>query len=190
MLSDSSFITRMSAVIRQAKRGRMFASVLICTFPGVMALACGPGKPNLEREQTYYSPVFQVDKIYKSMQGPIGSITFDLSGADEGPVASEPSNSAIPVVTQNPELVWLTGFRSIVVDEQSKQLPQHFMCHTNLVYRGLGAHRQIFRGASLVNKDKLFTISQGEEDARFPKGFGIPVVSNLSDASFGVYNQL
>ncbi|MEQ9365146.1 MAG: hypothetical protein RIF32_12930 [Leptospirales bacterium] len=141
------------------------------------AFGCDPGPSNIERRQTFYSPVLRVDKIYKSMQGPIGSIAFDL-------------NSPTPDASPAPELVWLTGFRSIVVDEERKQLPQHFMCHTNLVYRGLGAHREVFRGASLVNKDKLFTISQGEEEARFPDGFGIPVVSNLRGASFGVFNQL
>lgn len=141
-----------------------------------LAAHCEPAPPNVERREVFYSPVLQVDGIYRSMEGPIGSAVFDLNGAAQS--------------SKDPELVWLTGFRSIVVDEERKQLPQHFMCHTNLVYRGLGGHREIFRGASLVNKDKLFTISQGEEQARFPDGFGVPVVNGLKGASFGVFNQL
>ncbi len=142
-------------------------------------IACNPD-PNIERESTYHSPVFAVDGVYKSMQGPIGSVEFDVGAGAE--------------LQRGPELVWLRGFRSVVVDERAeKQLPQYFMCHTNLVYRGLAAHRKIFGGGSptsQVAREKIFTISQGEEHVRFPEGFGIPVVSNLPGRSFGVYNQM
>lgn len=136
--------------------------------------------PNVERESTYHSSVFTVDGVYKSMQGPIGSVQFDVGAG--------------PELQRGPELVWLRGFRSVVVDERAEQqLPQYFMCHSNFVYRGLGAHRKIFGGTSptsQVAKEKIFTISQGEEHVRFPEGFGIPVVSNLPGQSFGIYNQM
>ena len=186
------------------------SSVLVglATISSAAFAHCGPGAPNPVHEQTYVSPEFKVDQIYKSMQGPIGSVTFDLLNARPAPGTGHPpaamndharmnhgsggvAESAPMIVSApQPELVWLTGFRSIVVDPQARQLPQHFMCHTNLVYRGLGAHREVFQNGSQVNKDKLFTISQGEEQARFPEGFGIPVISNLAGSSFGVFNQL
>ncbi len=118
----------------------------------------------------FISPPFTVDAIYKSMQGPVQSIAFDL------------------LESERPELVWLTGFGSRVVDGEGQPITQTYMCHTNLVYRGLVEHQRTI--PSELQRTKLFTISQGEEEARFPEGFGMPVLSNVRGASFGVFNQL
>lgn len=148
------------------RRRSVFSLVLF------LALLLPPSCRRENREQfgIFYSPEFTVDGIYRSMQGPVSSIEFDLYPSEK------------------PELVWLTGFRSIVVDPQDRQLEQSYMCHTNLVYRGLETHRKRVR--SQIRKTKLFTISQGETEARFPPGFGLPVIAGLPGKSFGVFNQL
>src|SRR5579871_4232775 len=68
----------------------------------------------LAESKEILSPVYTVDRIYKSMEGPQSTQQVTLL---EGP----------------PELVWITGFRTEMVEADGKTptLPE-FMCHVNL----------------------------------------------------------
>ena len=109
-------------------------------------------------EKTIMSGVFTVDKTYKSMLGPT------MSGW------------AVPF-SNEAELVWITGFQSIVVSPDGKGLSQEFMCHSNFKYDP--SSNQLTAIKSTRHKyGRLFTISQGQVEVEFPAGFGIPVMGN------------
>lgn len=73
------------------------------------------------------------------------------------------------------ELIWITGYRTeIVTPDGEARLSDGFMCHANLSFARLADHRQRF-GDQV--RSRLFTLSQGQMDVRFPDGFGIPVAS-------------
>jgi cyclophilin family peptidyl-prolyl cis-trans isomerase len=79
--------------------------------------------------------------------------------------------------TEKPELLWITGFKTEMVGEDGKTpaLPE-LMCHVNLDY-DLSKHAQLFNGDTGLNS-RLLTLSQGQLDAHFPEGFGLPLMSN------------
>ena len=61
------------------------------------------------------SKPYHIDAIYASMRGPSG---FDYANLLD---------------TEKPELLWITGYRTMVVDaETQKGLSQEYMCHANL----------------------------------------------------------
>ncbi len=105
-----------------------------------------------------YSEVFTVDQKYRSMMGPKSVVDGALTDTDP------------------PELLWITGYRAVMVDEADQQLPQEFMCHANLNL-DMQAHRKRFKWKKNASR-RLFTLSQGQYEVRFPPGFGIPVASD------------
>ena len=132
---------------------------------------------------SWYSQVYHVDAIYKSMRGPASAQRIRL--------AKLPSQ----------ELLWVVGYQTEIVDAGKTQtLAPDFMCHNNLNITDLDDHRKRFpwpEGAK-----RVFTLSQGQMEVRFPEGFGIPVLSdepltvntqvlnhNLEDASFRVRHK-
>ncbi|MCP3912310.1 MAG: hypothetical protein GY713_15300, partial [Actinomycetia bacterium] len=75
-----------------------------------------------------------------------------------------------------PELLWITGYRAVMVGaDGSAPMAQEFMCHSNLDL-DLTAHQEVW-GEVPGFGARLFTLSQGQFDVRFPPGFGIPVLS-------------
>jgi hypothetical protein len=75
------------------------------------------------------------------------------------------------------ELVWITGYRAVMKGEDGEtSMSQEFMCHSNLDI-DVQAHRQRFQVAPVFSP-RLFTLSQGQFEIRFPPGFGIPVSSS------------
>jgi len=99
----------------------------------------------LAEQAQFLSPVYTVDKIYRSMQGPMTTQPVHL-----------------PVSGNSPELLWVTGYDAVMVGVDGKEpASQEFMCHSNLDMGG----------------ERLFTLSQGQQSIRFPRGFGIPVMS-------------
>jgi len=96
------------------------------------------------------SPVYTIDRIYKSMEGPQSS---------------------------PPELLWITGFRTEMVgaDGETPTLPE-FMCHVNLDFDAM-KHRSAI-GSGSANNSRILTLSQGQILVHFPEGFGMPVMSN------------
>ena len=94
------------------------------------------------------------------MQGPSSAVRVELgSSADQ------------------PELLWITGYRAEVVDTTgTRVLPPEFMCHSNLAFDAT-RHADLF-GWTRRTANRLFTVSQGVSAVTFPEGFGIPVRSD------------
>ena len=132
-----------------------------------------PEKPQATQDpriQTseFLSQPYKINKIYKSMEGPSGSQQIRL------------------LDTQPPELVWITKYSVEVVGEDGRSpVSQEFMCHNNLDFNP-SLHGKTF-GWSKITTSRLFTLSQGQFTIEFPKGFGIPV---LSDESFFLITQV
>jgi hypothetical protein len=105
------------------------------------------------------SPVYNIDRIYKSMSGPWSNREIRLLDSD------------------TPELVWITGCHvEMVGPDGVTHMPEQFMCHTNLDFDG-DWHNDLFRSTKPLD-GRLFTLSQGQLHIEFPPGFGIPVMSN------------
>ena len=105
------------------------------------------------------SPLYEIDRIYRSMTGPWSRTDLVLCK------------------TQTPELLWITGCRVEMVDEQALELmPDQFMCHVNLDF-DVDKHKARF-GLERYRDERLFTLSQGQLEIHFPAGYGIPVMSD------------
>lgn len=105
------------------------------------------------------SPVYTVDREYRSMKGPSStqSLTFPKF---------EPA-----------ELLWIVGYRTEVVDAKGDSpVSQEFMCHSNLDFDA-DFHARLFE-LPVYHTNRLFTLSQGQQEIRFPKGFGLPFYSD------------
>ncbi|HXH38484.1 MAG TPA: hypothetical protein VNN08_07640, partial [Thermoanaerobaculia bacterium] len=135
---------------------------LAVTFTGAVialsAAAALAAPPGLTRQ--FVSPVYTIDKIYHSMEGP-SSVERIYLGDPNGPA----------------ELLWVTGIRTEMVDADgtSPQLPE-LMCHVN-VDLDPGRHQALF-GFRRPTASRLMTLSQGMLAAKLPAGFGFPLASN------------
>ncbi|HXA16488.1 MAG TPA: hypothetical protein VN380_05825 [Thermoanaerobaculia bacterium] len=112
------------------------------------------------QSKQFLSPVYNIDKIYHSMEGPSSMERIFLG---------DPSAPA--------ELLWVTGIRTEMVDADGKtpQLPE-LMCHVN-VDLDPARHQAIF-GFRRATASRLMTLSQGMLTAKLPAGFGFPMASN------------
>jgi hypothetical protein len=123
-----------------------------------VSLAALAAAPQARRSTEVLSRTYTVDRKYRSMQGPQSTQEVRL---DPSPL---------------PELLWITGYRAVMVGEDgSAPMPQEFMCHSNLDI-DMKRHRVLF-GWKKFPSSRLFTLSQGQFEIRFPDGFGIPVLS-------------
>ena len=127
----------------------------------------------------------QIDRIYRSMEGPITQTGFRL----------DPSAPA--------ELLWMTGYSASILDANGEQpLPQEYMCHSS-VATAPKAYRRVVPSSLGPREGRLFTLAQGQQELRLPAGFGIPFLSdqrlelqsqvlnhNDTDANFGVRVQI
>lgn len=88
-----------------------------------------------------------------------------------------PTSSQAVLFSKEPELLWIVGYETEVIGlEDDRPLSQEYMCHANL---DLGAAAHAVRSSSRLDvSERLFTLSQGQQNIRFPEGFGIPVPSN------------
>ena len=157
------------------------ALLLIAMLSPALALS---GKNPVRHQVDIYSDTYTIDRKYKSMEGPSSRRTVAL------------------VQSEHPELLWITGYRAIVVEED-KVTPtlQDFMCHSNLDI-DMARHRDLFGWVKYPSR-RLFTLSQGQTSIEFPAGFGIPVLSseplflttqvlnhNIKDSSFRVRHKV
>lgn len=114
----------------------------------------------LVQSREIVSKPYHIDAIYASMRGPSG---FDYASLLD---------------TEKPELVWITGYETEVVDaETEKPLSQEYMCHANLDFDA-SKHYEHYPTSPPIS-GRVFTLSQGQQDIRFPPGMGIPVRSDL-----------
>ena len=105
------------------------------------------------------SPVFTIDRQYRSMEGPFHGQAVSLLDQKE------------------PELLWVTSYRVRVVGEDgTSTVSQEFMCHNNLNLLDSAAHNELFGEKPISNR--LFTLSQGQFAIDLPAGFGVPILSS------------
>jgi hypothetical protein len=125
----------------------------------IMTAAAALAAP-AERTRQFVSPVYTIDKIYHSMEGP-SSVERIYLGDRKAPA----------------ELLWVTGIRTEMVDADgvTPQLPE-LMCHVN-VDLDTNRHQALF-GFHRATASRLMTLSQGMLAAKLPAGFGFPLASN------------
>lgn len=132
---------------------------LICGGCAGAPLAGGsaPGLPAHQKQ--VLSRIYDINKFYKSMQGPWSSQTVQL--IPDGPA----------------ELLWITGYDARIVGEDGKMpMPQALMCHSN--FDMVPTYHNAVFGQFRVTIGRLFNLSEGQYSVSLPKGFGIPVFSN------------
>lgn len=115
----------------------------------------------LVQSREIVSKPYHIDAMYMSMRGPSG---FDYANLLD---------------TEKPELLWITGYRTEVVDAASGDaLSQEYMCHANLDFDAKKYYEH-FPWAQPIS-GRVFTLSQGQQDIRFPPGMGIPIRSDMT----------
>jgi len=132
--------------------------ILLATI-AILAAASALATP-AEQSKQFLSPVYTIDKIYHSMEGP-SSVERIYLGDPKAPS----------------ELLWVTGIRTEMVDADgtTPQLPE-LMCHVNVDLDG-PKHQALF-GLRRATASRLMTLSQGMLAAKVPAGFGFPLASN------------
>jgi hypothetical protein len=136
----------------------------LAVLPAALGGAVGwtaesPPAASPTRRVEVLSEPYTIDRIYKSMAGPEGQQMVRLWPEDP------------------PELLWITGYRVVVVGADGKSpVSQEFMCHNNLDFNPI-VHAQLF-GSQATFSSRLFTLSQGQFAVDLPAGFGLPVMSN------------
>ncbi len=128
------------------------------TLIAIIAILTATGA--LAGSKQFISPIYTIDKIYHSMEGPSSMQRIYLG------------DPAAPA-----ELLWITGIRTEMVDADGKtpQLPE-LMCHVN-VDLDPARHQAIF-GFRRPTASRLMTLSQGMITAKLPEGYGFPMSSN------------
>lgn len=79
--------------------------------------------------------------------------------------------------SKQPVLYWFKGMKLEVLDEKNKTIDDEFLCHTNLDFSA-NKHNLIFPEAENFQNDRLITITQGQSEIIFPKGYAMPVSSD------------
>src|SRR5438874_8849052 len=125
----------------------------------VLAFSAAAADSPVVMTRQFLSPVYTIDKIYRSMEGP-GNLDRIYLGDPK-----------------NPELIWIISVKTEMVGEDGKtpQLPE-LMCHVN-VDLDTQKHRMLFNLKRPV-APRLITLSQGMLEAKFPDGYGFPIASN------------
>lgn len=145
------------------KRSAPLAAALLGATGILMARAdLAPAAPASEQKTQSaqaLSKTYIVDRKYKSMEGPQATQSMTLLN------------------TVKPELLWVTGFRAVMVGADGEsEMSQEFMCHSNLDLNQ-AMHRRLL-GLTRETPNRVFTLSQGQQSIEFPSGFGLPVLSS------------
>ena len=140
--------------------------VLLLTVAVVLAVAAiwsfTQRDPDNTRIATLVSEPYRLDKIYRSMQGPMSIASgIHLPNADKCAVQ------------------WITGVEAEVVDAD-KQTPvsQEFFCHSNLTFAEHSGTPDRYNrelGGKTHLDWRLFTLAPGRLSIQLPPGFGVPV---------------
>lgn len=114
------------------------------------------------------SPVYTIDRIYRSMMGPHSRTQFSLLDGE-------------------PELLWIVGYATTMAgpDGETPASPE-FMCHSNLNV-DVAEHHERFPTQIKLKGGRLFTVSQGQLEIDLPHGFGVPM---MSDHPLRLYTQV
>ena len=118
----------------------------------------GDGIPIYRKE--VLSPIYTIDRIYKSMVGP-QSRQRPLSFGETG----------------ESEVLWVVRYQSDMVGPDGEaELSPEFNCHSNLNVK-LDHFYERWASDLWPNGGRLFTLAQGQLSVELPPGFGIPVMS-------------
>ena len=111
------------------------------------------------------SQPYTLDKIYLSMTGPSGN---------------HPVTCLLP--HEKPQLVWLTGLQTEVIDADSRQtISPEFCCHANLTFdpKRMSPERHNAEFGNSTHMDwRFFTLVPGRLQMSLPPGYGMPVLSD------------
>lgn len=133
----------------------------------ILSLICFSGLSDVAGEELPHSVNVAsepriIDRVYRSMEGLVGTQDFNLSGSAK------------------PELLWVTGgqvdMRKV---EDSVSGTEKFLCHAYLKFderkyktsnhnQRMGTHQPV----------RLFNFVQGQPSINLPRGYGIPVLSS------------
>ena len=133
-----------------------FPAILIFSAAGLAAQQPAA----IPRTKQFLSPVYRIDRKYRSEEGPWARESIRLGD------------------TGTHELLWITGMRTEMVgaDAATPMLPE-FMCHASLNFEDLERHRATF-GWGSQGIARIVALSQGQLSARFPSGYGVPLMSD------------
>jgi len=142
----------------------LLAIAIVLVLPAVYSLA--RRDPVQKAMLTLVSDPYRLDKIYRSMEGPMSvQSRIHLSTGEACPVQ------------------WITGLETQVVDAtEQKPISQEFFCHSNLTLAQHGStprqYNQRFGGKTHLDW-RLFTLVPGRLSIELPQGFGVPVPSDV-----------
>lgn len=105
------------------------------------------------------APIFTIEDYYIPMLGPQSTHHFRIS--------------------EKKELVWFTGYRVDVVDEVGEPIAEDYLCHNNFEYAVDAYLRNWYlpdRVGTLTSR--LFEMTPGQTKLEFPKGYGVPMMTN------------
>jgi hypothetical protein len=145
---------------RMFNRARLL-TLAICAL--CLLVADLPANAAETRTVSFDSKAYHVDRIFRSMQGPIGR------------------RRAYVGDWRKSELMWITAIRSeVFYAKDGTKAPDDFLCHANLGFGDIERHRALFQPnlKEARYQGRLFTLSQGQMDLKFPSGFGIPIISD------------
>ncbi len=113
------------------------------------------------------SKPYTLDKIYLSMTGPSGN---------------HPVTCLLP--NAKPQLVWLTGLRTEVLDADNREtISPEFCCHANLTFDPKkitpDKHNAEFDNSTHMDW-RFFTLVPGRLQESLPPGYGLPVMSDTA----------
>ncbi len=139
--------------------GLVIVAVLL-TVPAIYSLTRLDSQNSTSK--TLVSEPYRLDKIYRSMEGPMS--------IDRAVTLGKQSKSKIE---------WITGMETQVVDAASQMpISQEYFCHSNLTFAENSGTPQQFNqtlGGKTHLDWRLFTLVPGRLSIDLPKGFGVPV---------------
>lgn len=140
------------------KRLRAFSYRLLALGFAVAGLAvAATWSPPRSSTWEHTTSPYYLSKVSTSMNGPNEVLTgISLGSGGEN------------------ELLWLTGYEAVVVDEAGNPESQEFMCHGSLfIDSSVRNYRQAL-GTRKYGSRHLFTLAQGAQRIEFPPGFALP----------------
>src|ERR1043165_1144741 len=138
----------------------LLAIAATLVWPAIYSLTRPTSTPT--KKLTLVSDAYLLDKIYRSMEGPMSVASgIHLNASDKAQVQ------------------WITGLDAQVVDA-TKETPvsQEFFCHANLTFgehSGTPAQFNHELGDKTHLDWRLFTLAPGRLSIELPPGFGVPV---------------
>jgi hypothetical protein len=140
----------------------LLTSVVLLIGPAIYSLTRPDPADVHGLNETLVSEGYHLDRLYRSMEGPMSVQRNFTLGTRPNRVAH-----------------WITGIDTQVVDAvKNTPVSQEFFCHSNLTFaENSGTPRQF--NQSLGGKThldwRLFTLVPGRQSIELPKGFGVPV---------------